>query len=161
MWLVQQQECILSVWTAPSASSPGINSDRNSTFFICFIVSHPQGKSSTSVEDQNSNQKKQHRILSGTKERLGAGANICNLSYSGGADQEDQDLKPAPSPRQIVFETLSPKDPSQKRAGGVAQGVGPRSNPSISKKKFFFKRTKEGKRVWHPGHQSVICKAAS
>jgi hypothetical protein len=28
-------------------------------------------------------------------------------------------------PRQIVYETLSQKSPSQKRAGGVAQGVGP------------------------------------
>jgi hypothetical protein len=28
-------------------------------------------------------------------------------------------------PRQIVHETLSQKNPSQKRTGGVAQGVGP------------------------------------
>jgi hypothetical protein len=32
-------------------------------------------------------------------------------------------------PRQIVRATLSRKDPSQRRAGGVAQGVGLRSNP--------------------------------
>jgi hypothetical protein len=29
------------------------------------------------------------------------------------------------SPRQIVHETLFQKNPSQKRAGGVAQGIGP------------------------------------
>jgi hypothetical protein len=38
-------------------------------------------------------------------------------------------------PRQIVQETLSRKHPSQKRAGEVAQGVGPEFNPSTAKKK--------------------------
>jgi hypothetical protein len=38
-------------------------------------------------------------------------------------------------PRQIVHETLSPKNPSQKRAGGVAQGVGPEFKPQYHKKK--------------------------
>jgi hypothetical protein len=32
-------------------------------------------------------------------------------------------------PRQIVCETLSQETPSQKRAGGVAQGVGPEFKP--------------------------------
>jgi hypothetical protein len=32
-------------------------------------------------------------------------------------------------PGQIVHETLSGKNPSQKRAGGVAQGVGPKFKP--------------------------------
>jgi hypothetical protein len=32
-------------------------------------------------------------------------------------------------PGQIVRKTLSPKNPSQKRAGGVAQGVGPEFKP--------------------------------
>jgi hypothetical protein len=32
-------------------------------------------------------------------------------------------------PRQIVHKTLSQKNPSQKRAGGVAQGVGPKFKP--------------------------------
>jgi hypothetical protein len=49
------------------------------------------------------------------------------------------------SPRQIVCETLSQKkkkkrkkkekNPSQKRAGVVAQGVGPEFKPQYSKKK--------------------------
>jgi hypothetical protein len=38
-------------------------------------------------------------------------------------------------PRQIVCETLSQKNPSQKRAGGVAQGVGPEFKPQYCKKK--------------------------
>jgi hypothetical protein len=38
-------------------------------------------------------------------------------------------------PRQIVPETLSRKNPSQKRAGGVAQGVGPEFKPQYQKKK--------------------------
>jgi hypothetical protein len=37
--------------------------------------------------------------------------------------------------RQIVPETLSQKNPSLKRAGGVAQGVDLSSNPSTAKKK--------------------------
>jgi hypothetical protein len=39
-------------------------------------------------------------------------------------------------PRQIVQETLSQKNPShKKRAGGVAQGVGPEFKPQDRKKK--------------------------
>jgi hypothetical protein len=38
-------------------------------------------------------------------------------------------------PRQIVQETLSQKSPSQKRAGRVAQGVGPEFKPQYRKKK--------------------------
>jgi hypothetical protein len=38
-------------------------------------------------------------------------------------------------PRQIVPETLSQKNPSQKRAGGVVQGVGPEFKPQYHKKK--------------------------
>jgi hypothetical protein len=38
-------------------------------------------------------------------------------------------------PEQIVPETLSQKYPTQKRAGGVAQGVGPEFKPQYHKKK--------------------------
>jgi hypothetical protein len=38
-------------------------------------------------------------------------------------------------PRQIVFETLSWKNPSQKKASGVAQGVGPEFKPQYHQKK--------------------------
>jgi hypothetical protein len=38
-------------------------------------------------------------------------------------------------PRQIVCETLSQENPSQKRAGGVVQGVGPEFKPQYQKKK--------------------------
>jgi hypothetical protein len=55
-----------------------------------------------------------------------------NPSYSGDRDQEDRSSKPAP---QIVRETLSQKNPSHKRAGGVAQGVGPEFKPQYHKKK--------------------------
>jgi hypothetical protein len=49
-------------------------------------------------------------------------AHACNPSYSGGRDQEDCGLKPvqANSSQDPVS-----KKPSQKRAGGVAQGEGP------------------------------------
>jgi hypothetical protein len=38
-------------------------------------------------------------------------------------------------PRQIAFKTLSQKNPSQKRAGGEAQGVVPEFKPQYCKKK--------------------------
>jgi hypothetical protein len=53
-------------------------------------------------------------------------AHACNLTYSGGRDQEDHGSKPGQA---NVSETLSQnnnnnnnnKNPSQKRAGGVTQ----------------------------------------
>jgi hypothetical protein len=38
-------------------------------------------------------------------------------------------------PGQIVHKTLSRKNPSQKRAGGMAQGVGPEFKPQYHKKR--------------------------
>jgi hypothetical protein len=38
-------------------------------------------------------------------------------------------------PGQIVHKTLSQKNPSQKRAGGVAQGVDPEFKPQYHRKK--------------------------
>jgi hypothetical protein len=38
-------------------------------------------------------------------------------------------------PGQIVLEVLFQKTPSQKRAGGVAQGLGPEFKPQYCKKK--------------------------
>jgi hypothetical protein len=58
-------------------------------------------------------------------------AHTRNPSYSGGRDQEVHSSKAA---RQIVRETLSWKNPSQKRAGGVAQGEGPEFKLQSKKK---------------------------
>jgi hypothetical protein len=63
-----------------------------------------------------------------------------NPSYSGGRDQDHMPIIPATQEAeirttvqsqlgQIVVETLSQKNPSQKRAGEVAQGVGPEFKP--------------------------------
>jgi hypothetical protein len=41
-------------------------------------------------------------------------------------------------PGQIVCEILSRKNPSQKRADGVAQGEGPEFKPHTAKEKIFF-----------------------
>jgi hypothetical protein len=49
-------------------------------------------------------------------------AHTCNPSYTGGRDQED-------------CKTLSWKNPPQKRADGVVQGVGPEFKPQYHKKK--------------------------
>jgi hypothetical protein len=56
-------------------------------------------------------------------------AHVCNLSYSGGRDQQSHNLKPARQPEQMVCETLSQENLTQKRAGGVAQGIGPEFKP--------------------------------
>jgi hypothetical protein len=50
-------------------------------------------------------------------------AHACNPSYSGGRDRR---ISVQTQPRQIVLKTLSQKKLfTKKRAGGVAQGVGP------------------------------------
>jgi hypothetical protein len=43
-------------------------------------------------------------------------------------------------PGQTVHETLSLKNPSEKRAGGMAQGAGPKFKPSFQQKKKKEKR---------------------
>jgi hypothetical protein len=48
-------------------------------------------------------------------------AHAYNPSYSGGRNQEEHSWKPG----QIVCETLSQRNPSQKRACGVAQRLRP------------------------------------
>jgi hypothetical protein len=44
-------------------------------------------------------------------------------------------IKVQSQPTQIVLKTLSRKNPSQKRAGGVAHGVGPEFSTAKKKKK--------------------------
>jgi hypothetical protein len=61
--------------------------------------------------------------------QLGAVPHTCNPSYSGGRDQEDQGLKPAWA---STLQDLILKNPSPKRAGGVAQG--PEFKPQYCKK---------------------------
>jgi hypothetical protein len=46
-------------------------------------------------------------------------------------------------PGQIVHETLSKKNPLEKRAGGVAQSVGPEFKPQYHKKKKKKERERE------------------
>jgi hypothetical protein len=54
-------------------------------------------------------------------------AHFCNPSYSGGRDQED--LGSVSTWGEIVLETLSRENPSQKRADGLTKGVGPEFKP--------------------------------
>jgi hypothetical protein len=49
--------------------------------------------------------------------------------------KEIRKIKVQSQPGQIVFETLSRKNPSHKRASRVAQGVGPEFKPQYRKKK--------------------------
>jgi hypothetical protein len=58
-------------------------------------------------------------------------AHTYNPSYSGDRDQEDRGLKLTQ-----VYSSWDPisKKPSQKRAGGVAQGVGPEFKPQYRQK---------------------------
>jgi hypothetical protein len=60
-------------------------------------------------------------------------AHTCNLSYSGGSDQEDRSLKPARA--NSSRDSIAKKPFPQKMAGGVAQGEGPEFKPWYCKKK--------------------------
>jgi hypothetical protein len=64
-------------------------------------------------------------------------------------------------PGQIVHETLSQKHPSQRRAGGVAQGVAPEFKPQYQKKKKKKKKTCEhlhfSTRLSAPGGWGPTC----
>jgi hypothetical protein len=53
-------------------------------------------------------------------------AHTYNSSYSGGRDQKDLGSEPAQA---NSWRDLISKNPSQKRADGVAQGVGPEFKP--------------------------------
>jgi hypothetical protein len=57
-------------------------------------------------------------------------AHTCNPSYSRGRDQEDHSLKPVWA--NSSQDTIS-KNTITKRAGGVAQGVGPEFKPQYCK----------------------------
>jgi hypothetical protein len=59
-------------------------------------------------------------------------AHAYNPSYSGDRDQEDHSSKPACG---NSSENLSRENPSQNRAGGVAQDVGPKFKSQYRKKK--------------------------
>jgi hypothetical protein len=52
----------------------------------------------------------------------GAGRHACNPRYSGGRNQEDRGSKPTRA--NSLWDPIS-KIPTTKRAGGVAQGIGP------------------------------------
>jgi hypothetical protein len=58
-------------------------------------------------------------------------AHTCNPSYSGGRDQEDWGSRPTQA-----NSSLDPtqRNPAQKRAGGVAQGVDPEFKPQYFNK---------------------------
>jgi hypothetical protein len=58
-----------------------------------------------------------------------------NPSYSGGRNQEDHDSKPAQA---SSSQDPSSKNSSQKRAGGVAQGLGPEFKSQYCKKVNFI-----------------------
>jgi hypothetical protein len=64
-------------------------------------------------------------------------AYACDPSYSGGRDQEDHSLKPA--------QGSSLKNPSQKSASGVSQGVGPEFKPQYCQEK----NKKEKEEIFH------------
>jgi hypothetical protein len=67
----------------------------------------------------------------------------CNPSYSGGRDQEDCSSKPT---RANSSQDLK-KDPSQKRTGGVAEGVEPEF------KTWYWKKKKQKTPLYWAGVQ--------
>jgi hypothetical protein len=63
-------------------------------------------------------------------------AHTCNPSYSGGRDQEDHSLRSAQA--NGSRDPVSKKPITKKRAGGVAQGVGPEFKPHYHQKTPTF-----------------------
>jgi hypothetical protein len=63
----------------------------------------------------------------------------CNPTYSGGRDQEDCGWNPAWANSSRAPTSIKP---SQKRAGGVTQDVGPAFKPHYGKKKKKKERKK-------------------
>jgi hypothetical protein len=59
-------------------------------------------------------------------------AHACNLTYSGGRDQEDSGSKPAQANSSL--DTILKKNLHKSRAGGVTQGEGPEFKPQYRKK---------------------------
>jgi hypothetical protein len=72
-------------------------------------------------------------------------AHACNPSYLGGRDQKDHSSKPAWANR--LRDSIS-KISITKKAGGVAQSVGPEFKPQYPspRKKKFAKREKRGEK---------------
>jgi hypothetical protein len=62
-------------------------------------------------------------------------AHAYNPSYLGGSDQEDRSSKPA---QENSSGDPILKNPSQKRAGGMAQGEGPEFKPHYHKKQTYW-----------------------
>jgi hypothetical protein len=54
----------------------------------------------------------------------------CNPSFCGGRDQEDRGSKPTGA--NSLRDPISKKNPSEKRTGGVAQGIGPEFKPQYN-----------------------------
>jgi hypothetical protein len=67
----------------------------------------------------------------------------CNLSYSGGKDQDHHGSKPAHT--NSSRDPISKKPITQKKAGKVAQGVGSEFKPQHKKKKRKEKKKKKEK----------------
>jgi hypothetical protein len=74
----------------------------------------------------------------------GAVVHLSNPSYSG---DEIRSIEVPSQPRQIVGETLSQKNPSQKRTDGVVQGEALSSSPSTGKKYCVEERIKQERKM--------------
>jgi hypothetical protein len=86
-------------------------------------------------------------------------AHVCNSSYSRG---RDQGIVVRSQPGQIVPRPYLEKNPSQKRVGGVAQGVGPGFKAQYCKKnnKKVELRFGSGGKSLHPSSGSISWNSA-
>jgi hypothetical protein len=64
-------------------------------------------------------------------------------------------------PRQIVCETLPWKNPSQKKAGGVAQGVDPEFKPQYRRKKKKKRNRKQTDFIYYKTTYKIVGPGAS
>jgi hypothetical protein len=76
--------------------------------------------------------KKKKKVIKSQNFSWAPVTHTCNPSHSGGSDQENQDSKSA---WEKFARPFLEKIHHKKRAGGVAQGVGPEFKPQYHKKK--------------------------
>jgi hypothetical protein len=89
------------------------------------------------------------------KKKMGAGCWCLTPVILATQEAEIRRVEVQSQPGQIVQETLSYKNTSQKRAGGVAQGVGPEFKPQYCIKKKRKKENGTGGAVQVPSKQEA------
>jgi hypothetical protein len=114
--------------TSTTTTTNSNNNNKNQAYSGHSIILATKGAEAGRLQVQGQPRKHTKAIF---KNRWVLVAHAYNPNYSGG-------LRFEASWGQIVHKTLSQINPSQKRAGGVAQDVSPEFKPQYHKKSNFF-----------------------